>query len=54
LYRSRFEDAPVLGLEEKPLFERSSIPVVGCKTIEGVLGVDLGEEEGDGIVLKGR
>jgi hypothetical protein len=44
----------VLRLEEKPLFERSIIPGVGWRTIEGVLGVDLGEEEGDGRALKGR
>jgi hypothetical protein len=44
-----------LRLEEKPLFERSSVPVEGWRTIEGVLGVALGEEEGDGIAfVKGR
>jgi hypothetical protein len=54
LYSSRFDDAPGLRLEGKPQSERSSIPDEGCRTIEGGLGHILGEEEGEGVVEKGR
>jgi hypothetical protein len=54
LYSSRFEDVPGLRLEVKPQSERSFIPGEGCRTIEGVLGDDTGEEEGEVDVEKGR
>jgi hypothetical protein len=43
-----------LRLEVKPQSERSFIPGEGCRTIEGVLGDDTGEEEGEVDVEKGR
>lgn len=36
-----------MGLDEKPLSERSSIPDAGWRTIEGGLGDVLGEDVGD-------
>jgi hypothetical protein len=54
LYSSRFDDGPVWRLEGKPQSERSIIPVAGCRTIEGVVGEDVGEEEGEEVVEKGR
>lgn len=58
LYSSFFDALPVCTLDEEPLSERSCIPEAGWRTIEGglgaVLAAVLGEDEGEGVVLKGR